>query len=284
MAQDTFFSAKKTLNLDGNAVRLDTPIVMGILNITPDSFYSGSRFGDVATIVNYAQLMIEEGATILDIGGYSSRPGAKDISLSDEIKRVIPAIKAIKENNPEVYISIDTFRSEVAEKAIAAGAAIINDISGGELDNKMHDLIAGSKVPYIMMHMRGTPQNMKEYTNYQNMVIDIIEYFQNKLYALRTKGAQDIIIDPGFGFAKTIDQNFELLKKLKSFQTLECPILVGISRKSLIYKSLEVNPEDALNGTTALNMIALQNGASILRVHDVKEAVETVKLFNLTYN
>ena len=284
MAQDTFFSTKKTLNIRGNAISLDTPIVMGILNITPDSFYSGSRVEDTDSILRQAEKMIKEGATILDIGGYSSRPGAADITIEEESNRVIPAIEYIRSEFPEVYISIDTFRSEVASKAINSGADIINDISGGELDTNMHNVVTGYGVPYILMHMRGTPQTMKQHVDYQHMIIEMLDYFQVKINKLKKMGVNDIIIDPGFGFAKTIDQNFELLKKIESFKTLEYPILVGISRKSMIYKSLGIDSNDALNGTTALNMIALQNGASILRVHDVKEAVETIKLFNLTYN
>lgn len=284
MAQDTFFSTKKTLNIRGNAISLDTPIIMGILNITPDSFYSGSRAEEKNTVLKQAEKMITEGATILDIGGYSSRPGATDISIDEEIKRVVPAIENIRQKFPEVYISIDTFRSEVVLEAIKSGADIVNDISGGELDHNMFSVVTEKKIPYILMHMRGTPQTMKDQRDYQNMIIEMIDYFQVKVNKLRWMGLSDIIIDPGFGFAKSIDQNFELLKKIESFKTLECPILVGISRKSMIYKSLGIDSEGALNGTTALNMIALQNGASILRVHDVKEAVETVKLFNLTYN
>lgn len=257
---------------------------MGILNITPDSFYSGSRVEEKNSVLKQAEKMILEGANILDIGGYSSRPGATDISIDEEIKRVVPAIESIRQKFPEVYISIDTFRSDVALQAINSGADIVNDISGGELDHNMFSVVTENKIPYILMHMRGTPQTMKDHTDYQNMIIEIIDYFQVKVNKLRGMGLSDIIIDPGFGFAKTIDQNFELLKKIDAFKTLECPILVGISRKSMIYKSLGIDSEGALNGTTALNMIALQNGASILRVHDVKEAVETVKLFNLTYN
>ncbi|WP_235689716.1 dihydropteroate synthase [Fulvivirga lutea] len=283
MAQDTFFSSKKTLNIRGNAVSLNVPLVMGILNVTPDSFYEGSRVEQEKEIITRATKMVEDGAAIIDIGGYSTRPGAVDISVKEEIDRVIPAIKAIRKELTDSYISIDTFRSEVAKEALNAGADIINDVSGGELDDGMFDLIEQTNVPYILMHMRGTPQTMKEYTNYDHLILEIIDYFQKKVTDLRARGIHDIIIDPGFGFAKTVPQNFELLKKLKELKTLELPILVGISRKSMIYKSLDISAAEALNGTTALNMIALQNGASILRVHDVKEAAETVKLFNLTY-
>ncbi|QSE99448.1 dihydropteroate synthase [Fulvivirga lutea] len=256
---------------------------MGILNVTPDSFYEGSRVEQEKEIITRATKMVEDGAAIIDIGGYSTRPGAVDISVKEEIDRVIPAIKAIRKELTDSYISIDTFRSEVAKEALNAGADIINDVSGGELDDGMFDLIEQTNVPYILMHMRGTPQTMKEYTNYDHLILEIIDYFQKKVTDLRARGIHDIIIDPGFGFAKTVPQNFELLKKLKELKTLELPILVGISRKSMIYKSLDISAAEALNGTTALNMIALQNGASILRVHDVKEAAETVKLFNLTY-
>ncbi|MEQ8924550.1 MAG: dihydropteroate synthase [Fulvivirga sp.] len=283
MAQDTFFSSKKTLNIRGNAITLDSPIVMGILNVTPDSFYAGSRVGIEKNIIAKATTMVHDGASILDVGGYSTRPGAAEIPLHDEINRVVPAIESIRKELPNVYISIDTFRPEVAKAAFDAGADIINDVSGGEMDSGMFDLLAHINVPYVLMHMRGTPQTMTQHTHYDNLILEIIDYFQKKVTELRSRGIKDIIIDLGFGFAKTVDQNFELLKKLNEFKTLELPVLVGISRKSMIYKSLGTTADNALNGTTALNMIALRNGASILRVHDAKEAAETVKLFNLTY-
>jgi dihydropteroate synthase len=281
--QDTFFSRKMTLNLRGNLVNLDSPMVMGILNLTPDSFYSSSRVFDEKNLLDRVTDMVCHGVDIIDIGGYSSRPNAEDISIEIERNRVSPAIASIKKEFPEIIISIDTFRSEVAKNAVEVGADMINDISGGSLDTKMFDLVADLNVPYILMHMKGSPQTMKELSNYDNMSLEILDYFQKKVHLLRSKGIKDVIIDPGFGFAKNIDQNYEILRNLRDFDMLELPMLVGLSRKSMIYKKLKIEPEAALNGTTALNMIALQNGAKILRVHDVKEAVETVKLFNLTY-
>jgi dihydropteroate synthase len=281
--QDTFFSSKMTLNLRGNLLSLNSPLVMGILNLTPDSFYHGSRMSDENILLQHVEKMVKDGVSILDIGGYSTRPNADDITISEELKRIIPAIEKIRNNFPEVYISIDTFRAEVAKKAVNAGADIINDISGGTLDVDMFNTVTELNVPYILMHMKGTPQTMKTQATYDNMVLEIIEYFQGKVHDLRSRGVKDIILDPGFGFAKSIEQNYSLLKNLPEFKMLELPLLVGLSRKSMIYKKLDIGTEDALNGTTALNMIALLNGANILRVHDVKEAVETVKLFNLTY-
>ncbi|MTI22267.1 dihydropteroate synthase [Fulvivirga sp. RKSG066] len=257
---------------------------MGILNVTPDSFFSGSRKNNLDEALATAEKMMNEGATFLDVGGYSSRPGAQDISIEEEIGRTSKIIEHIKTKIPEAIVSIDTFRSEVARKAINVGADIINDISGGELDKNMFDLVAEVKVPYIMMHMRGTPQNMVTKTDYEDILKEVVDYFQNKLNVLHKKGVSDIILDPGFGFAKNRDQNYRLLRELAFLDVLEQPVLVGVSRKSMIYKSLESTPEDALNGTTALNTIALLNGANILRVHDVKEAVEVVKLMELTYN
>ncbi|WP_343034222.1 dihydropteroate synthase [Fulvivirga lutimaris] len=283
MAQDTFFSSKKTLNLRGNLISLDSPLVMGILNVTPDSFYSGSRVKEDSSAISIANKMVKDGASILDIGGYSSRPGADDISAQEEIDRVVPVIELIKSTLQDTYISIDTFRSSVAREAVKAGADIINDISGGNLDKDMFDTVTQLKVPYILMHMKGTPQTMKEEAHYENMVLEMLDYFQGKISDLQSRGIKDVIIDPGFGFAKNIEQNFQLLKSLNAFKMLELPMLIGLSRKSMIYKSLNTDAGQALNGTTALNMIALQQGANILRVHDVKEAVETVKLFNLTY-
>lgn len=283
MAQDTAFSAKKTLNIGGKLVSLDTPKVMGIINVTPDSFYKGSRFNGEKEVLLKAEEMISEGASFLDIGGYSSRPRADDISISEEISRVKKHIKNIRKEFPSIIISIDTFRSEVAKNAINDGANIINDISGGQLDEKMLTTVSELGVPYILMHMRGTPQTMTKQINYDNLLLEIIDYFQSKISALRELGVKDIIIDPGFGFAKTVEQCYKILRDLRSFDLLEIPILVGLSRKSMIYKTLDIAPEDSLNGTTCLNTIALINGAKILRVHDVKKAVESVKLFNLTY-
>jgi dihydropteroate synthase len=256
---------------------------MGILNTTPDSFYEKSRTGSVDKAVDRARQMIAEGATILDVGGYSSRPGAADISAQQELDRVLPMIEAIRQHFPEAYMSIDTFRAEVAREAVAAGACLINDISGGSLDTDMFETVARLQVPYVLMHMRGTPQNMKSQTEYGDILKEMIDYFQKKVYQLRQLNIKDIILDVGFGFAKTIEQNYFLLRNLEVFNILGLPILAGLSRKSLIYKRLGIQVSEALNGTTVLNTLALTKGASVLRVHDIKEAVETVKLFKL-YN
>nr|WP_317173712.1 dihydropteroate synthase [Adhaeribacter radiodurans] len=255
-----------------------SPIVMGILNVTPDSFYEGSRHTTTDEVVAQAEKMLAEGADILDIGGYSSRPGATDISVDEEKARVIPAIEAIRRAFPGTFISIDTFRSEIAQAAVQAGASIINDISGGSLDDKMFATAATLKVPYILMHMRGTPQTMKQLTSYDNLIVELVTYFEHKVAQLRAAGVVDIIIDPGFGFAKTVEQNFTLLRNLNEFSLFELPILVGLSRKSMTYKTLGIEASEALPGTIALNTVALLQGASILRVHDVKEAVQTIKL------
>lgn len=284
MAKDTVFSTKKTLNIDGRVLDLSTPLVMGILNTTPDSFYDGGKHYSEKLILQQAQKIIEEGASIIDVGGYSTRPGAEVVSIDEEIKRVTKAIESILSRFPEATISIDTFRSVVAEAAIAAGAKIVNDISAGELDNDMFSLIARTKIPYIMMHMRGNPQNMQGLTLYTNLINDIIDYFVAKVKFLQQLGVDDIIIDPGFGFAKTKEQNFEILQKLHYFKGLGLPLLVGLSRKSMVYKTLDNNAEQALNGTSVLNTIALMNGAKILRVHDVREAMECIKLFKTTYS
>ena len=262
---------------------LNTSAVMGILNITPDSFFEGSRFQPYSEqIIQKAGQMLADGATILDVGGYSTRPGAADISINEECDRVLPVIEALIDNFPDVLISIDTFRSEVARKAVEAGAIIVNDVSGGNLDEGMFQTVAELGIPYVLMHMRGTPQTMTKENLYKHLVRDILQELAIKLNRLRSLGVADTIIDPGFGFAKNVPQNFELLNNLVFFQELNAPLLVGLSRKSMIWRSLDVTPAEALNGTTALNMIALQKGANILRVHDVKEAVETVKLRKLT--
>lgn len=257
---------------------LSVPVVMGILNVTPDSFFEGSRFTTEREILQQTEKMLLEGATFIDVGGYSSRPGAEDISVEDERSRVLKAIQAIVKEFPQTIISIDTFRSAVAQLAVQEGASIINDISAGELDAKMFETVAALNVPYIAMHMRGTPQTMKELTSYDTLVKKVMNYFIEKINRLKALGVNDIVIDPGFGFAKTIDQNFELLTNLDHLKNLDRPVLAGLSRKSMIWKTLGVTADDALNGTTALNMAALLKGASILRVHDVKEAVEVIKL------
>ena len=258
---------------------LSTPKVMGVLNITPDSFFSESRINTYGSAIDKAKQMVRDGADILDIGGYSTRPGADDISVNEELDRVLPIIEGIKKELPESVLSIDTFRSEVAYRAVQSGASIINDVSGGNLDAKMFETVAGLRVPYILMHMRGTPQNMKGLNTYDHLLIDVSKELEVKKQELLELGVADIIVDPGFGFAKNIAQNYEILRNLDYFKRLNLPILAGISRKSMIYKTLKSIPEESLNGTTALNMAALINGASILRVHDVKEALETVKLF-----
>jgi len=270
----------KSINCKGTLIDLSTPKVMGILNITPDSFYDGGKLKDDSAILMQAEKMLNNGATFLDMGGYSSRPGATDIPESEEVKRVIPAIEIVLKNFPEALISIDTFRSEVAKKAIESGAALVNDISAGKLDEAMFSTVAQLQVPYVMMHMRGTPQTMKNLTDYENVTLEVLHYFSERIATARQVGIHDIIADPGFGFAKTLEQNFELLSQLELFKNLQIPLLVGLSRKSMIYKTLGITPKEALNGTTTLNSIALIKGANILRVHDVKEAVECVDLLS----
>ncbi len=269
-----------TINCKGNLIDLSTPQIMGILNITPDSFYSESRNTSDASLLKNAGLMLKEGATFIDVGGYSTRPGATDISLTEELGRVLPAVELLLKNFPDILISVDTFRGEVADKCIEMGAAMVNDISAGNLDENMLGVIARYQVPYIMMHMRGTPQTMKDLNEYDDMMQEILFYFSKRINAAQSLGINDIIIDPGFGFSKNITQNFELLSKMESLEILSLPILAGLSRKSTIYRTLGCDPEDALNGTTVMNTVALLKGASILRVHDVKEAVEAVKLIS----
>lgn len=278
--QNKVFSSNKTLNVGGRLIHFDTPKIMGVLNITPDSFFDGGRHVDEKTILLHVEKMIQDGADFIDVGGYSSRPGAEEISQKEELERVIPNIEAIIKKFPESILSIDTFRSEVAKQAIEAGALMVNDITGGVFDKKMYDLVAKHHVPYILMHMKGTPQTMKSLAQYENLIKEMLDYFHPKLNQLHQLGVADILIDPGFGFAKTITQNFELLKYLEQFKIFEKPLVVGLSRKSMIWKTLATDPENALNGTTVLNTIALLKGADILRIHDVKEAVEVVKLIN----
>ncbi len=278
--QSKIFSANNTLNVNGKLINFSRPKIMGILNVTPDSFYDGFRYTDEALMVKHVEKMILEGADFIDVGGYSTRPGAAEISLTEELSRVIPVIKTISKKFPEIIISVDTFRSEVARQAIDAGACLVNDISGGELDKEMFSTIASLKVPYLLMHSRGTPETMSELTNYENLLKEILDYFHQKIFVLHQLGVKDIIVDPGFGFAKTVGQNFELLSKLGHFQIFGKPIVAGLSRKSLIWRTLKTNPEGALNGTTVLNAIALMKGTSILRVHDVREAYETIQLVN----
>lgn len=269
-----------TINCNGILIDLSSPKVMGILNVTPNSFFDGGRHSDEKEILKQVEKMLLEGATFIDIGGYSSKPSAEFVSEEEELQRILPVVQKVVQEFPEAIISIDTFRSKVAKETIENGAAIINDISAGNLDDKMLETIAQLQVPYIMMHMRGTPQTMQTLTQYENIVKDILFYFSEKVAHARSFGINDLIIDPGFGFAKTVEQNFEVLSKLELFQMVELPILAGVSRKSMIYKTLETSAEFALNGTTSLNTISLLKGAKILRVHDVKEAVECVKLYN----
>lgn len=271
-------SKKYTINCKGQLVNFSQPKVMGILNITPDSFYDGGKNNSHQKALEQAKTMLDQGATFLDIGGYSSRPNAKEVSLAEEIDRVIPVIERLVGEFPEAYISIDTFRSQVAREAVKAGACIVNDISAGDLDSDMLSTVGKLGVPYIMMHMRGTPQTMQTKTDYTDLISQVLQYFSKKIKNAYQAGINDLIVDPGFGFAKTTAQNFELLAQLSSFELLELPVLAGLSRKSMIYKTLETTAQEALNGTTALNMVALQQGAAILRVHDVKEAVECIKL------
>ena len=282
--EDKLFPQKYTFQIKGRVYSLDKPKIMGILNLTPDSFFEGSRVRlEEKMILNTAEKMISEGADFLDIGGYSTRPGALDISMEEEVQRVAPAISLIKREFPEILISVDTFRSGVAKHAVESGADLINDISAGNLDPQMLATVAKLDIPYIAMHMRGTPQTMQEESIYQDLIPEILSYFSQKLEQFRKLGIKDVIIDPGFGFAKTREQNFQLLRDLKSLRSLGLPILAGVSRKSMIYKTLQISPSEALNGTTALNMFALSQGANILRVHDVKEAKETVTLFEQLY-
>ena len=271
-----------SININGKLVDFSSPLVMGILNTTPDSFFEGSRYKPHAdALVEVAGKMLEEGAKMIDIGGYSTRPDAEEVNENEECERVLPAIEAICKHFPQAIISIDTFRAEVARKAILAGAAIINDISGGNLDNNMFQTVAKLNVPYILMHSRGTPKTMSQLNIYNNLTDDIIQELASKVYTLREMGVKDIIIDPGFGFAKDLPQNYELMQNLPLFDILNLPILVGISRKSMIWKLLNISPKEALNATTALNMYALEKSANILRVHDVKEAVEVIKLYEM---
>lgn len=268
------------INIKGKLIDFKMPRIMGILNITPDSFFEGSRFThEKQKITDKVGEMLDFGATFIDIGGYSTRPDAADISENEEIDRVLPVLEIIKKSFPEAIISIDTFRAKVAKKAIQAGGHIINDIAGGNLDAEMFKTVSELNIPYILMHSRGNPQTMSKLNNYNNLTVDVISELQTKVSLLKQKGVNDIIIDPGFGFAKNPKQNFELLRNFEAFQIFGLPVLAGLSRKSMIWKTLQIDPKDALNGTTALNMIALQKGANILRVHDVKEAVETVKLY-----
>jgi dihydropteroate synthase len=267
-----------TLNCKGKLVLLDKPLVMGIINATPDSFYEGSRFTGRDEILEQAEKMIAEEVDIIDIGGQSTRPGSTPVSPEEELERVIEGIEAIHNNFPNLIISIDTYYSSVAKEAVQHGASIVNDISAGSIDEGMLPTVAQLNVPYVVMHMKGTPETMQHEAHYDNVTRDVLDFFIRKKYECNKAGIHDVILDPGFGFAKTIDHNFALLKNISPFKILQVPVLVGISRKSFVYKVLGVDKDDALNGTTVLNTIALMNGANILRVHDVKAAREVVKL------
>ncbi|WP_224489867.1 dihydropteroate synthase [Robertkochia flava] len=270
-----------TINCKGQLKDLSIPRVMGILNVTPDSFFDGGKYNSDKLLLTQAEQMLREGADFIDIGGYSSRPGATHISEDEELKRTVTATEALVKNFPEILISIDTFRGRVAKENILAGGAVINDISGGSLDEEMLPIAGKLGVPYIMMHMKGTPQNMKTLAEYNNLLKEITYFFSKQIARARDFKVNDVIIDPGFGFAKNITQNFELLRNLEHLKILDKPILVGISRKSMIYKTLDTTAAEALNGTSVLNTLALERGANILRVHDVKEAVECVKLWGM---
>ncbi|TRX28964.1 dihydropteroate synthase [Flavobacterium franklandianum] len=273
-----------TINCKGQLIDLTTPKVMGILNVTPNSFYDGGMYKSSSEMLTKVGKMLSDGATFIDVGAYSSKPSAEYVSEEEELQRILPIINLILEYYPETLLSVDTFRSEVAKVCIENGAAIINDISAGNLDDNMLETIAKYNVPYIMMHMRGTPETMQKMTSYENIVKEILFYFSEKVARARSFGINDLIIDPGFGFAKTLDQNYEVLQKMELFEILELPLLAGFSRKSMIYKTLQSSASDALNGTTVLNTVALTKGAKILRVHDVKQGMECVTLFNKINN
>jgi dihydropteroate synthase len=281
-SKDTFFSKKYTLNCRGKLINLSTPLVMGILNITPDSFYDGGKYITEKQILKKTGQMIREGASIIDVGAYSSRPGAEEISVDQEIGRLAPALGAIRKRYQDIIISVDTFRSSVAEMAVKEyDVDIVNDISAGDADKNMFDMVTGLSVPYIMMHMKGTPMDMQVNPVYDDVVEEILLYFSEKVQKAKLAGICDIIIDPGFGFGKTLDHNYRILSRLDDFKILELPVLAGFSRKSMIYKALDITSREALNGTSVLNTIALMKGADILRVHDVREAVQTIKLCSL---
>jgi len=272
-------SLSKYINVNGKLLDLSYPQVMGILNVTPDSFYAGCRAQTEKDITDRARQILDEGASIIDIGAYSSRPNAEHITAEEEINRLRPALEILNRNHPDAIISVDTFRTTVAEVCVKEyGVAIINDISAGEMDENMFDMAAKLQVPYIMMHMQGTPQDMQQTPHYDNLLKEVFMYFAKKVQQLRDRGLNDIILDPGFGFGKTVEHNYELLNHLDEFRVFELPLLVGVSRKSMIYKLLDITSGEALNGTTVVNTIAIEKGADILRVHDVKEAVQAVKI------
>lgn len=276
--KDTYLLDNYSINFKGNLISLDLPIVMSILNTTPDSFFDGGKYNSIDKALKKVELDLKMGASIIDIGGYSSKPNGLEVSIEEEIKRTIPYIEKIVASFPDVKISIDTFRGKVASLALDAGAGMINDISAWNMDDKMLEIIKKHKMPYVLMHMKGTPKTMQRNPNYTNLINDIIRFLSKKVNQLKEYGINDIIIDPGFGFGKTISDNYKLLKNLESLKVLNLPILIGLSRKSMIYKILGTSNLNSINGTTALNMFALSKGAKILRVHDVKQAMECIKL------
>jgi dihydropteroate synthase len=276
--QNTAFLTNKTLNINGRLIDLETPKVMGILNVTPDSFYDGGKHASDSAILNQVEKMMIEGAYFIDVGGYSTRPGAAEVNEKDESDRVLKAIRSIKKHFQNAIISVDTFRSTVAEAAIREGAGMVNDVSGGQLDAKMFETVARLKVPYVLMHMKGNPKTMTQLARYDNLLNDVIGFFHQRINDLVKLDVKDIIIDPGFGFAKTREQNFELLDQLENLKIVGRPILTGLSRKSMVWKTLGISAEEALNGTTALHTLALYKGASIVRAHDVKECADVIKL------
>nr|WP_294894626.1 dihydropteroate synthase [uncultured Pedobacter sp.] len=278
--KDTFFQTKLTLNIAGRLIDLAQPKVMGILNLTPDSFYQVSRVQSGKELLIVAEKMLADGADFLDLGAYSTRPGADDVLEKEEQERLLPAIKNLKKEFPNAILSVDTFRAGIAERAINEGAHIINDVSGGILDDKMFETVGKLNVPYILMHLKGNPKTMNKLNQYGNMMQEIVFQLSEKVHLLKACGVKDIIVDPGFGFAKNIDQNFQVLNHLDRLRILGFPVLAGLSRKSMVWKTLKITADEALNGTTVLNTIALQNGANILRVHDVKEARECIAIFN----
>lgn len=278
--KDTFFSSQKSVNCGGRLLSLEKPLVMGILNITPDSFYDGGKHEGVKNIIRHTERMLEEGAAIIDAGAVSTRPGSAGVSVSEEKSRLIPVLKKLVREFPEALFSVDTYRSDIARIAIGEGAHIINDISAGQFDKKMFATIAELRIPYIIMHMQGTPGTMQIDPKYKNVVKEVLFYFSTRVNKLKRLGINDIIIDPGFGFGKTVAHNYELLGNLELFSTFSLPVMAGVSRKSMINNVLGIKPGNALNGTTVLNTMALMKGANILRVHDVKEAVEAIKIYN----
>ncbi len=283
--KDTFFSRKLTINCGGELLDLSQPKIMGILNIAPDSFYDGGKYVSKEIFLERVSTMINDGCDILDIGAYSSRPGAENITSDEELQRLLPVLEIVRTEFSDIIISVDTFRSEIAKKVVVDfNVNIINDISAGNMDDKMFETIAGLNVPYILMHMQGNPQSMQNNPQYNNVIQELLNYFSEKVEKLKLLGINDLIIDPGFGFGKTVDHNYQILKYLDDFKIFELPILVGLSRKSMINKILDISSEEALNGTTVLNTLALINGANILRVHDVKEAKESIKLTNTFLN